>query len=281
MIRINLMPRAEARRQAARQRDKQILVLIGIGLLAVILATEFFTRRHASRIQALSDEHQAELAALSKKHNEAIQLDRRRKELEAKLATIKILERQRTGPVHVLDDLGAATPDTLWLTEMREAGGMATLLGRGLDNQTIALFMRNLAASPYFANVDLVETKQVEDGQAKLKEFSIRANVMYAGRPMPTPVPVDAPANAAPAAPGEAPKEAAPDAPADPDEAVPQGTNGSSDERPARQEASAPQAEPPGMFGAPGAARKAAQVSEARNAIQGEAAADAATEPRS
>jgi type IV pilus assembly protein PilN len=278
MIRINLMPRAEARRQAARQRDKQILVLIGLALLAVILVTEFLTRRNASRIQALSDEHQAELAALSKKHNEAIQLDRRRKELEAKLATIKILERQRTGPVHVLDDLGAATPDTLWLTEMRESGGMATLLGRGLDNQTIALFMRNLGASPYFANVDLVETKQVEEGQAKLKEFSIRANVMYAGRPMPTPAPVDAPANAAPAAPGEAPQA---DAPADPEEAVPHGTNGSPDERPAAQEARAPQAEPPGMFGAPGAARKAAQVSEARNAIQGEAAADAATEPRS
>jgi type IV pilus assembly protein PilN len=277
MIRINLMPRAEARRQAARQRDKQVLVLIGIGLLAVILATELLTRRHASRIQAMNDEHQAELAALSQKHNAAIQLDRRRKELEAKLATIKVLERQRTGPVHVLDDLGAATPDTLWLTEMRESGGMATLLGRGLDNQTIALFMRNLAASPYFANVDLVETKQVEDGQAKLKEFSIRANVMYAGRPMPTPVPVDAPAKAAPGAAGDAP---APDAPA-PENAVPQGTTGSPDERPAAQEARAPQAEPPGVFAAPGAARKAAQVSEARNAMQGEAAADAATEPHS
>ena len=276
MIRINLMPRAEARRQAARQRDRQLLMLIGLALLAVILLTEFFTRRTANRIQALSDEHQAELAALSQKHNAAIQLDRRRKELEAKLATIKVLERQRTGPVHVLDDLGAATPDTLWLTEMRESGGMATLLGRGLDNQTIALFMRNLAASPYFANVDLVETKQVEDGQAKLKEFSIRANVMYAGRPMPTPAP--APESAAPGAPGNAP----PAGGAQPDGAVPsQDTTVPSSEPAAAQEASRTDQSPPGAFAAPGAARKAAQVSEARNALQGEAAAEAATEPHS
>lgn len=276
MIRINLMPRAEARRQAARQRDRQLLMLIGFGLLAAILLTEFFTRRTANRIQALSDEHQAELAQLSQKHNAAIQLDRRRKELEAKLATIKVLERQRTGPVHVLDDLGAATPDTLWLTEMRESGGMATLLGRGLDNQTIALFMRNLAASPYFANVDLVETKQVEDGQAKLKEFSIRANVMYAGRPMPTPAP--APAEAAPGAPGNAP----PAGDAAPGGTVPsQGTTVPSGEPAAAQEASRTDQSPPGVFAAPGAARKAAQVSEARNALQGEAAAEAATEPHS
>ena len=256
MIRINLMPRAEARRQAARARDRQVAILILAALVAIIALTEFFTRRTANRVQAEADEHQTELAQLSQKHNAAIQLDRKRKELEAKVQTIKILERQRKGPVHVLDDLGAATPDTLWLTEMRESGGMVTLMGRGLDNQTIALFMRNLAASPYFTNVDLVETKQVEEGQAKLKEFSIRANVLYGGRPLPTPVPP----------PAEAPTgEGASPAPA------------------AGSEANAQEAldSAPGTFGAPNAARQAAKVSDARNANQDAAAAVAAGEPHS
>ena len=256
MIRINLMPRAEARRQAARARDRQVAILILAALVAIIALTEFFTRRSANRVQAEADEHQTELAQLSQKHNAAIQLDRKRKELEAKVQTIKILERQRKGPVHVLDDLGAATPDTLWLTEMRESGGMVTLMGRGLDNQTIALFMRNLAASPYFTNVDLVETKQVEEGQAKLKEFSIRANVLYGGRPLPTPVPP----------PAEAPTgEGASPAPA------------------AGSEANAQEAldSAPGTFAAPNAARQAAKVSDARNANQDAAAAVAAGEPHS
>ena len=256
MIRINLMPRAEARRQAARARDRQVAILILAALVAIVALTEFFTRRSANRVQAEADEHQAELAQLNQKHNAAIQLDRKRKELEAKVQTIKILERQRKGPVHVLDDLGAATPDTLWLTEMRESGGMVTLMGRGLDNQTIALFMRNLAASPYFTNVDLVETKQVEEGQAKLKEFSIRANVLYGGRPLPTPVPP----------PAEAPTgEGASPAPA------------------AGSEANAQEAldSAPGTFAAPNAARQAAKVSDARNANQDAAAAVAAGEPHS
>lgn len=256
MIRINLMPRAEARRQAARARDRQVAILILAALVAIVALTEFFTRRTANRVQAEADEHQTELAQLSQKHNAAIQLDRKRKELEAKVQTIKVLERQRKGPVHVLDDLGAATPDTLWLTEMRESGGMVTLMGRGLDNQTIALFMRNLAASPYFTNVDLVETKQVEEGQAKLKEFSIRANVLYGGRPLPTPVPP----------PAEAPTgEGASPAPA------------------AGSEANAQEAldSAPGTFAAPNAARQAAKVSDARNANQDAAAAVAAGEPHS
>jgi type IV pilus assembly protein PilN len=260
MIRINLMPRAEARRQAARQRDRQIAMAIAAALIAIIAATEFFTRRSANRVQALSDEYQAELAALNQKHTAAIQLDKKRKELEAKVATIKVLERQRTGPVHVLDDLGAATPDTLWVTEMRETNGAATLLGKGLDNQTIALFMRNLSASPYFANVDLVETKQIEEGQAKLKEFSIRANVLYGGRPLPTPAPADA-------------------KPADDANPAPQPTAAAGEVAPAMQQEAQDGA--PGLFAAPGAARTAAQVSEARNALQDEEATATAGEPRS
>jgi type IV pilus assembly protein PilN len=260
MIRINLMPRAEARRQAARQRDRQVLIAIAAGLLLVIAGTEFYTRRTASRVQNLSDQYQVELAQLSQQHNAAIQLDRKRKELEAKLATIKVLERQRTGPVHVLDDLGAATPDTLWLTEMRETNGTVTLLGRGLDNQTIALFMRNLAASPYFAGVDLVETKQVEEGPAKLKEFSIRANVLYGGRQAPAPVPADA----------------------DGDKPAPAPSPQGSDAAPAAQQASdAGPPAAPGLFGAPAAAHQAARVSDARNARQDDAARQASGEPRS
>jgi type IV pilus assembly protein PilN len=185
MIRINLMPRAEARRQAARQRDKQVATLIAAALAVLIVATEFFTRREANQVQAEADAYQAELADLTRRHMEATQLDKKRAQLRAKLETIEILERQRRGPVHVLDDLSSATPEKLWLTEMRESGGGVTLLGKGLDNQTIAQFMRRLGESRYFENVDLVETKQIEEGQAKLKQFTISARVNYAGRTRP------------------------------------------------------------------------------------------------
>ncbi|MDG2303625.1 MAG: PilN domain-containing protein [Candidatus Binatia bacterium] len=182
MIRVNLVPQDEARRQAARRRDQQAGILVAVLLVGLIGVAEFFTRGDASEVQREADLYQAQLADLTKKYQETVLLERRQSELEAKLKTIDVLERQRRGPVHVLADLGDATPEKLWLTEMREAGGAATLSGRGLDNQTVALFMRNLEDSPYFSNVELVETKQVEDGQAKLKEFAIRSSVIYGGR---------------------------------------------------------------------------------------------------
>lgn len=182
MIRINLVPQDEARRQAARQRDQQVAVLVSVLLVAVIFVAEFFTRRDADEVDREASLYQAQLAELTKKYQQNVLLERKQKALESKLKTIDVLERQTRGPVRVLADLGEATPEKLWLTEMRETGGAAVLSGRGLDNQTVAIFMQNLENSPYFSNVELVETKQVEDGKAKLKEFAIRSSVIYAGR---------------------------------------------------------------------------------------------------
>jgi type IV pilus assembly protein PilN len=244
MIRINLLPRAEARRQAARQRDAQVAVLIGIVLFGAIFVSELVTRRQATEVRQELDTHEEEVIQVNKKHQDAILLDKRRAELKAKLATIAALERQRTGPVHVLDDLSSATPEKLWLTDINESGGAITLNGKGLDNQTIASFMRNLSASQYFDNVDLVETKQVEDGLAKLKQFSIKARVVYAGRSA-----------------AEAPPAAA-------------DGGGENDAPPAEQAHRTKAAEPPavdpstplvGSIAAERAARRAAQQSDERN----------------
>jgi type IV pilus assembly protein PilN len=181
VIRINLMPREEARRAATRQRDQGLILAALIGLVVVILGAEVWTRAANAEVRAEVDRNRVELTELDKRYQESLRTEARLRELSAKRDTIEVLERQRRGPVYVLEDLGAATPDSLWLTEMRETGGAAVLKGQGLDNQTIALFMRQLESSPYFSRVDLVETKHLEKGQAELKEFTIRAQVAYAG----------------------------------------------------------------------------------------------------
>lgn len=183
MIRINLVPQDEARRQADKQRDRQVAVGVVLSLLSILAVSEWMTRSASSAVEEEAERYRTQLVALNEKYQEKVLLERKSSELQAKLATIELLERQRRGPVRVLEDLGDATPAKLWLTEMRESGGAVVLSGRGLDNQTVALFMRNLEQSPYFSRVELVETKQVEEGKAKLKEFAIRSTVLYAGRP--------------------------------------------------------------------------------------------------
>jgi Tfp pilus assembly protein PilN len=203
MIHTNLVPRETARRQAAWLRYRNYIAITLLAFATLFLGVESWTRRWANEMDVEVETYQSQLSELTRRHQEAKQLEKRRANLQVKLATIGVLERQRRGPAHALEDLADATPERLWLVEMKEAGGSASFIGKGLDNQTIAEFMRRLAASEYFSNVDLVEAKQIEEGQAKLKQFTISARVNYSGRPPATPPGGRGPS--APAAPASAP----------------------------------------------------------------------------
>jgi type IV pilus assembly protein PilN len=186
VIRINLLPVREVEREAGRRQDTR-LVYLGIALVLVVLAGIEVASR--MRLVPLQREHaslQADIVALEKKTTELAKLEVERKDLEEKLKTIATLEAKKIGPVQVLADLSDAAPEQVWLLEFKEIGGLATISGLGLDDQTIANFMRKLGASPYFDGVDLVETTQSEQDGVQLKRFVINARLSYSGKSLGT-----------------------------------------------------------------------------------------------
>ena len=120
------------------------------------------------------------LKALDSQVRDVNDLDAKKKALDSKLKVIADLGRKRVGPVGVMSDLAKATPDRVWLTDFTEAGGGATITGQAVDNQIVAVFLRNLSGSPYFSNVDLVETTQDQVGDIKLRKFIVKSQINYA-----------------------------------------------------------------------------------------------------
>jgi type IV pilus assembly protein PilN len=182
VIRVNLLPVREVEREAGRRQETR-LVYLSAALVVVILAgIEVGSRM---RLAPLKQEHarlQADILALDKKSEELAKLENERKDLEEKLKTIATLEAKKVGPVNVLADLSDAAPEQVWLLEFKESGGLATISGLGMDDQTIANFMRNLGTSPYFDSVDLVETQQFEQDGIQLKRFVVNARLSYSGK---------------------------------------------------------------------------------------------------
>lgn len=186
MIHINLLPVREVEREAGRRQETR-LVYLSVALVFVLLAgIEVGSRM---RLVPLKQEHaklQTEIVALDQKSIELTKLETERKDLEEKLKTIATLEAKKVGPVQVLADLSDAAPEQVWLLEFKETGGLATISGLGLDDQTIANFMRKLGASPYFDGVDLVETAQSEQDGVQLKRFVVNARLSYSGKSLGT-----------------------------------------------------------------------------------------------
>jgi len=182
VIRINLLPTREVEREAGRRQETR-LVYLSVALVAVVLVgIEIGSRLRLAPLQAEYAKLQADIVALDKKSVELTKLETERKDLEEKLKTIATLEARKVGPVQVLADLSDAAPEQVWLVEFKETGGLATITGLGLDDQTIANFMRKLNASPYFDSVDLVETAQSEQDGVQLKRFVVNARLSYSGK---------------------------------------------------------------------------------------------------
>jgi len=181
MIRINLLPVAEAARAAGRRQDMAVgTLVVGVAVLGLVLC---HTWQHARIASAEREQKRLtqELVAIQGPFADVTRMEQQKQELREKLKVIAELETRKVGPVHVLEDLAGATPDKLWLSEFADANGAVKISGLGVDEQTIADFLRRLATSHYFQRVDLDETSQVDQDGVKHKKFVITGVLDYTG----------------------------------------------------------------------------------------------------
>jgi type IV pilus assembly protein PilN len=193
MIRINLLPVTETARVAGRRQDIALGALaIGGLVLALVCAHGWQKARLFAANRSLRQVAQ-ELQAIQGPYADVQRLEAQKSELREKLRVIAQLEAKKVGPVRILAGLSESTPEKLWLTEYADMGGTVKLTGLGVDEQTVADFMRRLGTLTFFRQVDLDETSQVTQDGAKVKKFVIRAQMDY-GDAAPPPPPAAEPA---------------------------------------------------------------------------------------
>ena len=179
MIRINLLPAEEAQRAAGRRQE------LALGTLALAVVVFGLVVAHTWQQARLSSAEREmkhltmELAAIQGPYADVTRIEQQKQELREKLRVIGQLEAKKVGPVRILADLSNATPEKLWLTDFSDQNGTLKLTGIGVDEQTVADFLRRLGTLPFFQSVDLDETSQVDQDGAKLKKFVIRGQIDY------------------------------------------------------------------------------------------------------
>ncbi len=170
MIRINLLPFRAARK---RENVKRQIGIYIVTVLIVIAGALIWSQNLFGRLSELKKEEEKvkkELATYRKELREIKRLEKMIKEIRTKLDVIKNLEKGKSGPVLLLADVADAVPkDKLWLTSFRERKGSLTLTGTAMDNETVALFMKNLAKTEHITSVDLKGTTSRDIKEYKLK----------------------------------------------------------------------------------------------------------------
>lgn len=178
MLEINLLPVREARRKAdLRQYFMQLVLVVivvggGVGLFHSRISDQIEkTQGRVTQMQSDIDQFAPQVAQVQA-------FKKRKSQLEKKIDVIDTLDKQRSGPIRVMDELAQRTPDRLWLTEISTAGNTIKLKGQSLDNELVALFLRSLGESEYFAGVDLGGATLGEKKGLKLVRFDIDAKIV-------------------------------------------------------------------------------------------------------
>lgn len=177
MIRINLLPWREARRKA---RNLQFYILMGMvaGLAAsiVLLVHGYYATRisnQTERNRFLKDEN----AKLDKEIEEIKKLKEEIQALLSRKQVIETLQADRAQTVYLLEQLVRQTPDGVYLKSIRQTGLKVNLAGYAQSNARVSTLMRNLEASPYLQNPDLVEIRATTVNNKRLSEFNMNVSI--------------------------------------------------------------------------------------------------------
>ncbi len=187
MIRINLLPVRAIKKKETAKQQVVILVFSVCALLAIGIAV--FTVLQTKIVMAKNEiaNSEKELQQLKAKIGEIENIKKLQDEVKKKLDVLNQLRKDKAGPANRLAKLSEALPDKVWLTRYNENGSNVSLAGIAYTEDLIAEFMRNLQATEYFANVELLVSQQTEINGVKAKQFELSCLIKSGPQPQPQP----------------------------------------------------------------------------------------------
>ncbi len=182
MIKINLLPyRTQRRRELILQQI--VLAVIPLTLTILIIGIVWYSMN--SKIENIDNKIvtiEKKIKKSKLKIKDIKKFKKKKKTIAQKMEVIDKLQKGRTGPVHVLDELSTRLPGNLWLTQLTQEGMSLRISGKALDNFSISNYMVNLEQSPYFNTITLNQVKssktRSQDTQT-IKEFDMISTISF------------------------------------------------------------------------------------------------------
>ena len=177
-IRINLLPHREQKRQARQRQFYTLMISLAILGLAVIALVHGIL---AAKIESQESRNKVLKTEIAKLDEQIKEIDKLRDQIQAVLArkqVVETLQGNRSEAVHLLDQLVRQLPDGIYIRSVKQVDAKVTMVGYAQSNARVSTLMRNIEASPWLSNPELVQMKLVtmpgaKDVNQKINEFTL------------------------------------------------------------------------------------------------------------
>jgi type IV pilus assembly protein PilN len=173
MIRINLLPHREEAKKAKRE---QFFVLSGlVSVLAALIVFAVFTLIDGQvTVQSGSNDFlKKEIAVLDKQLDQIKRLKEQTQALLSRKQVIENLQKDRGETVYLLSEMVKQVPEGIYLKTLKQDGLNISLTGYAQSNARVSALMRNIEASPWLENPQLIEVKSGLLNNRRINEFSM------------------------------------------------------------------------------------------------------------
>src|SRR6185436_6745951 len=174
------------REEKRKRRQQQFGVLAGLATVAGLLvaaAVWVFLDQQETQQRANVAYMKAEIDKLEKQIEEIRKIREETASLLAKKQVVEGLQSNRSEPVQLLAQLLRQLPEGVYLKSIKQAGPKVNISGYAQSNARVSTLMRNLGASPYLENPELVEIKAVANPDrsgGRVNEFAMNISIKRA-----------------------------------------------------------------------------------------------------
>ncbi|ACT49052.1 PilN domain-containing protein [Methylotenera mobilis] len=177
MIRVNLLPHRQLRREA-KQREFGLMALFSAIAACAILFVAYTVIN--SKVDSQLERNQRLNNAITKLDKEIADIKDLKEQISAMLERKQVVENLQTNrsqAVIVFDELSRQLPEGMYLKSIKQEGKVITLEGVADTNARVATLVRNFNQSTWMESPILIEIKAITVGAQKQNLFTLKVSL--------------------------------------------------------------------------------------------------------
>jgi len=177
IIRVNLLPHREIKREARQRQFNLMALFIASGALALVVLNYSFINSRIDAQQSRNARLEAGIVKLDQQIGDIKNLQDKIGVMLARKQVVENLQINRSQSVVVLDELSRQLPEGMYFKSIKQQGPLLSLEGVADTNARVASLVRNLTASKWLENPQLIEIKSVLVNGIKQNEFLLTVHI--------------------------------------------------------------------------------------------------------
>lgn len=177
MIRVNLLPHRQLRREA-RQRQFGLMAAFAASVAIAVVFMAYTVID--TQIESQNERNNRLTLAIAKLDKEIADIKDLKSQISVVLERKQVVENLQTNrsqAVIVLDEVSRQLPDGMFLKSIKQVGDVITLEGVADTNARVATLVRNFNGSTFLTSPGLVEIKAVSVNGQKQNIFTMTVKI--------------------------------------------------------------------------------------------------------